>query len=332
MEKNRCKKYEGKDTFGLGKDYVYKKCKRCPSTKAFDPSPLEGRPDFRTVYDACKDEKIYLRGLEIKEKRKKEEQEKKERGNCVSLKPSNHPRLGVNYGYGKHIGYPCKGTKDEKLYRLSLKNRIKLFQGKLNPDAKNQNLNEKYKFIIKVAEKEIEKLDDFYKGQKEDKKKDKKNKTKRKKKKRTKRIKKGGASCQERPYFSDPLKEGVVAPESPLLRRLNPPLEMVLPNANRFQNRVKHHGQDCLCGLELNRVMNNIEKKWSRMLMIEQEKNNYLEDQVYHLQRQNQNYKRNYIRMTPEMVADPLYLHGDEQIPHSLSSSSKRRRSSRKSC
>ena len=234
MEKNRCKKYEGKDTFGLGKNYVYKKCKRCPSTKAFDPSSNYGRPDVRTVYDACLDEKIYLRGLKVTEERKKQKKDKK---------------------------------------------------------------------------------------------------TKRKKKKRTKRIKKGGSSCPERPYLSDPLKEGVIAPEGKLLRTLNPPLQMVLPNAKRFQNTVKHHGQDCLCGLELNRVMDNIDEKWSRILMIEQEKNEHLEDRLYQLEKENEIYKKNYIRMTPEMMADPLFLHGDqqEQIPHSVSGSSKRRRSSRRS-
>jgi len=165
-----------------------------------------------------------------------------------------------------------------------------------------------------------------------------KNKTKKKNKRSTRRsnrkgnkrnlskTKKGGGSCPERPYLSDPLKEGVIAPEGKLLRTLNPPLQMVLPNAKRFQNTVKHHGQDCLCGLELNRVMDNIDEKWSRILMIEQEKNEHLEDRLYQLEKENEIYKKNYIRMTPEMMADPLFLHGDqqEQIPHSVSGSSKR--------
>ena len=147
----------------------------------------------------------------------------------------------------------------------------------------------------------------------------------------------GGSSCPERPYLSDPLKEGVIAPRGKILRTLNPPLQMVLPNAKRFQNRVKHQGQDCLCGLELNRVMDNVDEKWSRILLKEQKKNNYLEQQIHQLQQENDIYKRNYIRMTPEMMADPLFLHGEEeQIPHSLSNQSKRRSSkisnSRKSC
>jgi hypothetical protein len=155
----------------------------------------------------------------------------------------------------------------------------------------------------------------------------------------------GGGSCsmskpsweqrldRERPYFSDPLKEGVIAPQGKLLRTLNPPMDMVNPFKKRFPNQVRHQGMDCLCGLEKDRVMRDINDGWSKRLLREQKKNQRLEETNYHLQNENQMYKTQYIRMTPEMMADPLYLHGDQQVPHSLSSSSKRgkRRSQRSS-
>ena len=51
-KKDRCARYKNKKTFGLPKNYVYKKCKRCPQNKTWKVSSF-GKPGYRDVGDAC---------------------------------------------------------------------------------------------------------------------------------------------------------------------------------------------------------------------------------------------------------------------------------------
>ena len=58
--------------------------------------------------------------------------------------------------YGKHNGYPCKGSKGEKEYRKYLKDGLKKDKERgRNPGS-----------YIKMYKKQLKELEDFYKQQK----------------------------------------------------------------------------------------------------------------------------------------------------------------------
>ena len=154
MVKDRCDKYKGKKTWDLDKDFVYKHCKKCPKNKTFK---LMGWKRRRDVLEACQDTKLVENIL-------KKEKDKKEK--CVSFsKP---------WGYGRYGGYPCKGTKDEKIYRKYLKDEIARFK-------KNDMNHKNPESIIKSYKKKINELNEFYKTNKSKSKKTKSKKTKSKK-------------------------------------------------------------------------------------------------------------------------------------------------------
>ena len=141
----------------------------------------------------------------------------------------------------------------------------------------------------------------------------KKNNTKRKKlskkrnnyKKKKSLTKRGGSSSysdtpmsweerlnRERPYLSDPLNRRADLNNyvSPLMQQLNPAELIVGPNHDRHQIRERIRGQDCLCGLELKRVMDKKDKGWSDMYYKLKERNE-------HLERENRILKKKYTQM-----------------------------------
>ena len=164
MVKDRCDKYKGKKTWDLEKDFVYKHCKKCPKNKTFKLMGLQRRRD---VLEACQDTKL-IENILKKEKDKKEK--------CVSFsKP---------WWYGWK-GYPCKGTKDEKIYRKYLNDEIARFK-------KNDMNHKNPESIIKSYKKQIEALNEFYKTNKSKSNSNKSKKTKSKSKKSKYKKSKGG--------------------------------------------------------------------------------------------------------------------------------------------
>lgn len=119
---------------------------------------------------------------------------------------------------------------------------------------------------------------------------------------------------RERPYLSDPLNRRADLNNyvSPLMQQLNPAELIVGSNQDRHQIRERIRGQDCLCGLELKRVMDKKDKGWSDMISEIRERNEYLE-------RENRILKKKYTQM---LVSDTfrsgnLGYHGPElgQVP-----------------
>lgn len=119
---------------------------------------------------------------------------------------------------------------------------------------------------------------------------------------------------RERPYLSDPLNRRADLNNyvSPLMQQLNPAELIVGSNQDRHQIRERIHGRDCLCGLELKRVMDKKDKGWSDMISEIRERNEYLE-------RENRILKKKYTQM---LVSDTfrsgnLGYHGPElgQVP-----------------
>ena len=110
---------------------------------------------------------------------------------------------------------------------------------------------------------------------------------------------------------------------SPLMQQLNPAKLIVGSNNDRHQIRERIRGRDCLCGLELKRVMDKKDKGWSDMISEIRKRNEYLE-------RENKILRRKYIQMIvgevermgrsgigfPEPELGPL-----EFEPHSISGS-----------
>jgi hypothetical protein len=120
---------------------------------------------------------------------------------------------------------------------------------------------------------------------------------------------------RERPYLSDPLNRRADLNNyvSPLMQQLNPAKLIVGSNQDRHQIRERIRGRDCLCGLELQRVMRRQDKRWSDMISEIQERNEYLE-------RENRILKKKYTQMLvsdtfrsgPELGSIP------EFEPHSI--------------
>ena len=109
--KDRCNKYKNDDTYGFGKNFVYKHCKKCPKKKTWKINRYN-TPNFKpaiwTIYgNSCHDtEKL---NKELEKKNKKKAFWEKNRYNCVYFKQ--------RYKYDKHRGYPCKGSKGEREFR-----------------------------------------------------------------------------------------------------------------------------------------------------------------------------------------------------------------------
>ena len=128
---------------------------------------------------------------------------------------------------------------------------------------------------------------------------------------------------RERPYLSDPLNRRADLNNyvSPLMQQLNPAELIVGSNNDRHEIKERIRGRDCLCGLELQRVMRGKDKRWSDMISEIQERNEYLE-------RENRILKKKYTQMLvsdtfrsgigypgPELGSVP------EFVPHSVSGS-----------
>ena len=96
---------------------------------------------------------------------------------------------------------------------------------------------------------------------------------------------------RERPYLSDPLNRRADLNNyvSPLMQQLNPAKLIVGSNQDRHQIRERIRGRDCLCGLELKRVMDQKDKGWSDMVSEIRKRNEYLE-------RDNQILRKKYIQ------------------------------------
>ena len=97
---------------------------------------------------------------------------------------------------------------------------------------------------------------------------------------------------RERPYLSDPLNRRADLNNyvSPLMQQLNPAELIVGSNNDRHEIKERIRGRDCLCGLELQRVMRGKDKRWSDMISEIQERNEYLE-------RENRILKKKYTQM-----------------------------------
>ena len=152
MVKDRCDKYNNKNTMGLGKNFVYKHCKRCPNNKTWKIYSGSQRKHI-SAGESCHDT-----GIINKEK----DRLKKLKTKCVYYK--------FPYNYSKVHGYPCRG-KGEKEYRKYLDEDVKNY-----PDKKSK----------KIRKQKLKELDEFYKNQEGGKTK-KKKKTRRTRRTRKKR-------------------------------------------------------------------------------------------------------------------------------------------------
>lgn len=107
---------------------------------------------------------------------------------------------------------------------------------------------------------------------------------------------------RERPYLSDPLNRRADMNNrvSPLIQKLNPPELIVGSNNDRHEIRERIHGRDCLCGIELQRVMRGKDKRWANKFSEIQERN-------YYLERENRILKKKYTQMLVSDIFRPGY-------------------------
>ena len=178
MAKDRCDKYKNDNTFGFGKNFVYKHCKKCPKKKTWKINRYN-TPNFKPAIFT-----IYGNSCHNTEKLNKKEKISK---NCVYFK-------NQLWKYGKENGYPCKGSKGEREFRKYLDDEVnKWKQKKKRSFKKNQTIKlhrmgrqmtkKEYikhcNHIIKrnshYRKKKLKELNDFYKSQ------NKRKKTKRRK-------------------------------------------------------------------------------------------------------------------------------------------------------
>ena len=146
---NRCDKYKNKKTYGFYKNYVYKQCNKCPKNKIWNINTNGVKPAIFTIRSSCHSKKESKENIEKKKEQKKKNNNKKK--SCFSYSNPNW--------YGEWKGYPCQGTKDEKIYRKYLKEQINKFK-------KNEMKHPNPQSIIKSYNKDIEKLNNFYKKSK----------------------------------------------------------------------------------------------------------------------------------------------------------------------
>jgi hypothetical protein len=186
MVKDRCDKYKDDNTFGFGKNYVYKHCKRCPQKKTWKINKYNTpgfKPAIFTIGNSCHDTEKLNAELRKRNKKKKKVSEK-----CVYYKQK--------WKYGKGSGYPCKGI-GEREYRKYLDDEVnEWINKKKRPFKKNETIKlhrmgnpmtkKEYikhcdyfiRYNSNKRKKKLKELNDFYKSQ---------NKKVDKTKKRTKR-------------------------------------------------------------------------------------------------------------------------------------------------